>query len=265
MLGTHINFYYYSGTGNTLLIVKEMIKTFSVKGIQVTFHKIEDTDPKAIDTTTPLGIAFPVAFQSTLPFVWNFLQALPKAKKTPVFMIDTMMAFSGAIVGPLKKILTEKGYNCIGACEIVMPNNWFPKQLKAEENGKKINNGIRKAREYAGNLIEGTTYWGRIPFLSKGLYYLCCNNFVMQRINLAEGRKIIVDEKKCIKCGLCSKLCPVNNINMKEYPEWHDSCELCMRCLSFCPVNAVIIPGKKFKPYRAVKAKELMGHPMDKN
>ena len=79
----------------------------------------------------------------------------------------------------------------------------------------------------------------------------------MQRINLAEGRKIAVEKDKCIKCGLCSKLCPVNNIDMKEYPEWHNSCELCMRCLSFCPVNAVIIPGKNFKQYRAVKAKEF--------
>ncbi|WP_242993494.1 hypothetical protein [Lachnotalea glycerini] len=71
-----------------------------------------------------------------------------RTEKTPVFMVDTMMAFSGAIVGPLKKVLTEKGYNCIGACEIVMPNNWLPKQINEEENEKKINNGLRKAREY---------------------------------------------------------------------------------------------------------------------
>jgi len=80
----------------------------------------------------------------------------------------------------------------------------------------------------------------------------------MKRINLADGRRIIVNKDKCLKCGLCSRLCPVNNIEMKEYPVWHDSCEVCMRCLSFCPVNAVLIPGKEFKQYRAVKAKELL-------
>jgi NAD-dependent dihydropyrimidine dehydrogenase PreA subunit len=237
--------------------VKEMIKTFSAKGIQVKLYKIEDTDPKLIDIATPFGIAFPVAFQSTLPFVWNFFKGLPMVEKTPVFMVDTMMTFSGAIVGPLKKTLTKKGYSCIGACEIVMPNNWIPKQINEKVNEKKINSGLRKAREYAENLIKGNTSWRRIPFLSAGLYHICCNNFVMQRINLAKGRKVTVNKEKCIKCGLCSNLCPVNNINMKEYPEWHDSCELCMRCLSFCPVNAVIIPGKKFKQYRAVKANEF--------
>ncbi|AFA50069.1 EFR1 family ferrodoxin [Acetobacterium woodii] len=258
MFGTQINFYYYSGTGNTLLVVKEMIEIFSAKGISVTLHKIEETDPQKIDTTIPFGIAFPVAFQSTLPFVCDFFKALPRADKTPVFMVDTMMAFSGAIVGPLKKVLTEKGYDCIGACEIVMPNNWLPKQINEEVNGKKINSGLEKARAYAENLIKGNTSWKRIPFLSKGFYHLCCNHFIMERVNLAEGRKITVDQEKCIKCGLCAKLCPVNNIKMKDYPEWHKSCELCMRCLSFCPANAVIIPGKKFKQYRVVKAKELI-------
>lgn len=265
MLGKHINFYYHSGTGNTLLVVKEMIKVFKEKGIQVTLKRIEDTDPKSIDTDIPFGIAFPVAFQSTLPFIWKFIRSLPKANKTSVFMVDTMMAFSGAIVGPMKKVLTEKGYTCIGACEIVMPNNWKPKQIDVEKNEKKINNGLIKAREYAENLILGNTNWRRIPFLSKGLYNLCCNNFVMQRINLAEGRKITVDVDKCIKCGLCAKLCPVDNITMNEYPEWSASCELCMRCLNFCPVNAVIIPGKKFKQYRAVNSKNLLEKSIEEN
>ena len=41
LLGTDIDFFYYSGTGNTLLVVKEMAKVFSEKGINVTLHKIE--------------------------------------------------------------------------------------------------------------------------------------------------------------------------------------------------------------------------------
>lgn len=258
MLGSDINFFYYSGTGNTLLIVNEMIKIFSAKGIQVNLHKIEHTDPKKVHTGKIIGLAFPVAFQSTFPFVWDFFNDLPQTEGTPVFMIDTMMAFSGAIVGPLKKVLVSKGYNCIGACEIVMPNNWFPKKINDEENSDKFNNGLRKARVYAEELIDGKASWNRIPFLSKCLYHICCNDFMMKRINLADGRRITVNKDKCLKCGLCSRLCPVNNIEMKEYPVWHDSCEVCMRCLSFCPVNAVLIPGKEFKQYRAVKAKELL-------
>ncbi|MFA7118976.1 MAG: EFR1 family ferrodoxin [Sphaerochaetaceae bacterium] len=253
-----IDFYFYSGTGNTLLVVEEMQRVFSSHGIQVFLHEMTDTDPGKIDTGKTIGLAFPVAFQSTFPFIWKFLKNLPRAQGASVFMIDTMMTFSGAIVGPLKKVLTSKGYNCIGASEVIMPNNWFPKTIHDEVNKEKINTGMKKARKFAEELMEGTASWGRVPLLSDGLYHLCCNNFVMQRINLAEGRKITCDEGKCRKCGLCARLCPVHNITMKEYPQWHDSCETCMRCLSFCPTNAVFIPGKKkYELYRAVKAERL--------
>ena len=258
MLGSDINLFYYSGTGNTLLIVNKMIKVFSAKGINVHLHKIEHTDPKNIDIEKTIGFAFPVAFQSTFPFIWSFINGLPQANGTPVFMVDTMMAFSGAIVGPLKKVLTSKGYACIGAREFVMPNNWFPKKINNKKNSEKINSGLEKAEKYAEELIDGKASWTRIPFLEKGLYHICCNDFMMKRINLADGRKITVDKEKCIKCGLCARLCPVNNIVMKRLPIWHDSCEVCMRCLSFCPVNAIFIPGKEFKKYHAVKATELL-------
>lgn len=258
MLGPKINFFYYSGTGNTLLIVREMTKVFSSKGIEVILHQIENTDPRKISTDETFGLAFPVAFQSTFPFLWDFFKALPPAEGTPVFMVDTMMAFSGAIVGPLKQVLAAKGYNCIGAREIVMPNNWFPKKLDEEQNKQKIEKGLQIGREYAQNLLEGKTSWGRIPFLSTGFYHLCCNNFMMSRVNLAEGRRISLDKSKCRKCGLCTKLCPINNITMPEYPEWGDACEVCMRCLSFCPSKAVFIPGKRHNRYQGVKAKELL-------
>lgn len=258
MTGSEIDFYFYSGTGNTLLIVKEMTEVFAAKGVRIHLHKLENTDPKTIDTGNTIGLAFPVAFQSTFPFVWDFFKNLPQAKETPVFMVDTMMVFSGAIVGPLKKVLSSKGYTCIGACEIVMPNNWFPKKIDQEKNRERIARGREKAGEYAKALMAGDTQWKRLPFLSKGLYHICCNDFMMKRINLAEGRKIYPDKGKCRQCGLCADLCPVKNIEMREYPLWHDSCELCLRCFNFCPANAVMIPGKALRKYRAVKAKELL-------
>jgi flavodoxin len=123
-----IDFYYYSGTGNTLLIAREMKRVFERNNLQITLKKTEETDPASIRTDRTIGLAFPVAFQSTFPFLWDFFRALPEANGTEIFMLDTLMSFSGAIVGPLKKVLERKGYSCIGAKEIVMPSNWFPKK-----------------------------------------------------------------------------------------------------------------------------------------
>lgn len=258
MKKSEIDLYYYSGTGNTLLVMKEMVRVFEENGIPVRMHRIEETDPAAVSTDTTLGLAFPVSFQSTFPFLWNFFRALPGCNGTEVFMIDTMMSFSGAIVGPLKKTLERKGYHCIGAKEIVMPSNWFPRRIDEKKNEATMEEGLEQARMYAHDLVHGRSVWGRIPVLSDLFYGLCCNDYMMKNVNTAPGRRIEVDRDKCVACGLCVSLCPVGNITMNETPEWSDQCETCMRCLSFCPTGAVRITNKDFTPYRAVKAKELV-------
>ncbi|MCK5812489.1 MAG: EFR1 family ferrodoxin [Clostridiales bacterium] len=254
MLSNNIQIFYNSGTGNTYLIVKAMVEVFTNNQIEVKTYRIEKTDVSDINLDIPIGLAFPVAFQSTYKFVWDFFKRLPKSNGTPIFMVDTMQAFSGAIVGPLKKVLTEKGYDCIGANEIVMPSNLFNKNINKEKNEKIITKGIKNAKLYANQLIEGNTIWRRIPLLSDGLYKLCVNDFVLNIINKTYGKKITVDKEKCIKCELCVKLCPTKNIKMDEYPVWGENCQLCMRCLSYCPTEAVIIPNKTFKRYKAIES-----------
>ena len=45
---------------------------------------------------------------------------------------------------------------------------------------------------------------------------------------------------KCIGCGKCAKLCPLNNIEIKDKkPIWSDSCSHCMACIGNCPVEAI--------------------------
>lgn len=256
----NLQFFYNSGTGNTYLIVKEMVRVFKKNDINVETYRIESTNLNKIDKNTVIGLAFPVAIQSTYKFVWDFVNKLPNTKDTPIFMVDTMMLFSGAIIGPLKKVLTKKGYNCIGAKEIIMPNNFFRKNVNTKKDKVIIDKGIIQAKLYAQALLKGDTKWRRIPFLSVGLYHLCSNKFVMNQVSNMYGNKITIDKNKCIQCGLCTKLCPVNNISDDKFPIWSNKCQLCMRCLSYCPTNAVIIPKKYFKQYRTIEAKEHLSN-----
>ena len=50
---------------------------------------------------------------------------------------------------------------------------------------------------------------------------------------------------KCIGCGKCVKLCPLNNIELKDQrPVWGKNCTHCMACICLCPTEAVEY-GKK--------------------
>ncbi len=52
----------------------------------------------------------------------------------------------------------------------------------------------------------------------------------------------IINEEKCIKCGLCQKECPVDAISGERGEGFEidpDKCTLCGACKAVCPVNAI--------------------------
>ena len=56
----------------------------------------------------------------------------------------------------------------------------------------------------------------------------------------ATGNTEFIAKDSCIGCGLCEKLCPLNNINLEDKtPRWRNNCTHCMACISNCPVRAI--------------------------
>lgn len=53
---------------------------------------------------------------------------------------------------------------------------------------------------------------------------------------------------ECIGCGLCEKLCPLKNIQIRKdhRPVWGKECTHCMACIAKCPKKAIEY-GKKSK------------------
>jgi ferredoxin len=257
----NIDLYYFSGTGNTLLVAKKMVETFKEKGINANLLKIEDSNPEDVNLEHTIGLGFPVAELSTYDFVWRFIKALPEANGTNIFMVDTLGGVSGGIVGPVREIVKKKGYNPIGAKEIIMPPNIFYIQ-EEDINKKKVEEGLIEAEKYALSIINGETKWGRVPILSDIVYYTSIVGLKITHSDLNQKYfHLAPDEEKCNKCGQCVKLCPIDNITMKEgeFPVNLKECVYCLRCTSFCPKGAIPSPfNYKGKTYRAVKAREIL-------
>ena len=58
------------------------------------------------------------------------------------------------------------------------------------------------------------------------------------------SRALRVDDK-CTKCGICCKVCPVQNISCGEEVIIGKNCELCLACLHNCPSKAIHIKLEK--------------------
>ena len=53
-----------------------------------------------------------------------------------------------------------------------------------------------------------------------------------------------VKKKKCIKCRVCMKSCPVKAITLNPYPEFNrKKCVDCYCCHELCPENAIYLKG----------------------
>ncbi len=235
-----------------------MADVFEQNGIKVRLHRIEKTDPASISSGGIIGLGFPVAAQGTFKFLWDFFENMPRSNGTPVFMVDTLSDFSGGIVGPLRKILQKKGYLPIGAKEIRMPSDIPVTELDRDKTEKKFQKGLEEAEKYALELINGQSKWGRIPVLSDVMAAASRSEKTWQLM-----RKVIwwrVNPQKCVKCRLCVHLCPVSNIKWNNFPEYGDSCYLCMRCFAFCPTDAIEPVSKWYplKKYRAIKASDIL-------
>jgi ferredoxin len=257
-----IDFYYFSGTGNTLLVVQKMRDVFTEKGIPVNLHPMERSKPDNINLNHTIGLGFPIAELSTYNFVWNFIRGLPETdQNTEIFMVDTLAGISGGIVGPVHEIVKKKGYHPIGAREIVMPPNIF--YIEDEETSKeKVQRGLIRAEQYAGELCTGNSQWDKSSIFSRTVYYTSLAGLKITESSV--NQKLLhlkTDEAECKSCGICVKLCPVHNITMDEgkTPEHGFNCEYCLRCTSLCPRGAISCPfNYQGKTYHTVKAKEFL-------
>lgn len=73
---------------------------------------------------------------------------------------------------------------------------------------------------------------------------------LLSRISLF---RIMIDENKCNKCGLCSRKCKASCINGKEHQIDYSRCVMCMDCIATCNHGAISYALRKNVKHTDVK------------
>lgn len=247
-----IRLFYFSGSGNTLLVAKQIKDEFQEYGYSCSLENMTEVAACEISSDSHIALAFPVAIQSTNILVWSFIENLPKGNNRKVFMFDTLESFSGGIVGPLKRILEKKGYQCIGAKEFKMPSSMKRTHCDESEIYRRMEHEVA---EYVKQLVDGSSKWSRIPILSDIIRLLSRGKYIWK----FTSKSISLNRERCIGCGLCVKSCPVKSIFMNGYPTIeHSVCISCMRCVNYCPNNSFLVSKKSIIQNRHGPVIELL-------
>ncbi len=243
-----MHIYYFSGTGNTKVIVdklaeslhnskkieseskqrinkkskrdnkdisrdKSYIETFKITLFNKdTVVKLPTTESDQINHRTV--IVFPVNTHATSPFIWSFLKRLPKAKGEQLYIIYTYNN-SAAIGKSIQRMVKRKGYDLRMLTGILMPNHMISDPEQAKDNESRLENGLKLCTEIVSDIKSGRT---RIDYKTNGSKLL---SFFNRNTPLVWGSmrlffKLNVDHQACTNCGLCVEECPVKNIKVKK-------------------------------------------------
>jgi len=193
----------------------------------------------------------------------NYLLDMPEVSGKKLFFVGNCCAFTGDTGLRWKKLLGKKGYDVFYLDHIIMPTNlnipYLPENawkrvplgedlknilLKAEEKLKEVCDSILRGDKK----VEGRGFISRLGgFMQRKFYWTA--NWYKSRFS--------TNKQRCVKCGLCYRICPVGNISRKEDGEivFGKKCILCAKCYNLCPVNAVLISDKSIddNKYRRYK------------
>lgn len=225
--------FYFTGTGNSLWTANEL----SLR-LKENIKNIIDIQDKIFIEDNIVGIVCPT-YMVDLP--WIVKQQLLKLKIKPntytFAVLTSNMGKSGKSADSTDKIFCTIGSKLYSFFDISMPGNCLISSK--EENEKRLSkapliidnifNDISKRIENYNS--KGITV--EADFIEKSFFY---KNKSLLQFSMLKNFRV---DKNCDGCGICEKICPTNNISIKEKRAIHGSkCAACYACMHWCPKNA---------------------------
>ncbi len=233
--------YYFSGTGNTEYTAREFKNNFDANGYETVLKPIDFISNDFSGEYDLYGFGYPIyAFGPPKPFnsfIENFLKN-NKANNGKAFVFTSAGGASGKSERIIGKKLKKKGFDVKGAFLIKATSN-YPASKKIKSNGltDKISEQVKK---YIPEILDENRKAKTKSFsMMHPIYWMFTN---MGTKSFAKG---LAADEKCIKCGVCVRFCPMNNISLVDDKIiFSQNCSNCMRCLHNCPKDAIQFKDK---------------------
>lgn len=232
---------YFTASGNCLYIARR------IDGNLLSIPKLMRKDDIFIKDDA-VGIVAPCYAAEMPVMVRNFIRKA-NIKTDYLFFIYTYGMGYGEAFAHVKLECESKGLKLSYINAIQMVDNYLPifkmqdqidtlPQKDVEGHLEKVISDINKRK----------TTEVKISPLTKMQMGMYSKRLAVPILRKETAQEYIVTDD-CIRCGICAKVCPANNIKVTDKVEFLDRCEVCYACLHNCPKNAIHLK-KEASPVR---------------
>ena len=246
--------YYFSGTGNSLVVARDIAETINGKLVSIPSMMKEESFKLEADV---IGLVFPVFYATNdcgIPLiVARFIKKLENLSSKYIFAVCTCGYMPGTTIENLRKAMESRGGKLAAGFTVRMSSKNLNerKQQKTRANRKKkleaiceYVNAHREGKFETRGLLRKIVL-APLRALEKPIFMYryrklsnTSKNSFSELIPLAD--QSFRTNENCTGCGTCARVCPVNNIKMVNgKPVWLHHCETCYGCYGWCPENAV--------------------------
>ena len=238
---------YFSGTGNTKHCVEALLAQF---GENLPALAIENPGAgECIMENDTIVLGYPVYFSNLPKIMRDFLEENQNSfRGKKVYILATMGLFSGDGAGCAARLLKKYGAVILGGLHVKMPDSIGDERVLKNtpaKNREIIRRADAKIAEFAAAAMAGKPHRDGLSALHH-IAGLLGQRLWFYKKTQTYKKKPNIDKNKCKGCGLCTEVCPMQNmalINGKAAGS--GMCTLCYRCVGHCPEKALTVLGKK--------------------
>ena len=227
--------YWFSGTGNSLAVAKELAKSCDAELIPMA-KALRHSPPPA----ERIGLVFPVYGWGPPALVARFIEKLNTAPNSYIFAVVTYAGNQGGTLATVRRMLQKRGLELSAGWGVKMPETFPPLGgAPAPEKQQTINAAAaEKITQIAAELQQSPR--GKVETSAVTWRMLSRLVYPLFRRFLPRADRFFHADEKCNGCGICAEVCPVRNIEMIDgKPKWLGHCEQCYACFHWCPQKAV--------------------------
>lgn len=230
--------FYFTGTGNSRYIAEILRNVLEDQLISI--NKCLKAEKKYNFTSAkPFVIVCPT-------YAWRIPRVVEQFIKDSVFFGNRKFYFiltcggnTGQADKYVKRLIVRKNMKYMGLAEIKMPENFITMfQAPAQKEARQI---VKQAMEPTLKLarkIKKEQYFDKMSYHFGSYLQSAIINPFFYKIYVKDDDFYTTDQ--CIGCQHCVKVCPLNNIAMKDKrPYWKHHCTQCMACIASCPKQAI--------------------------